>query len=129
VTAFVPERDLAQALQSGLAGVSLFRWGWAALESDVQPPSLPFVSLNRLTAVAGDLSDMCDADTDIESTITVETHAWQAGYEAARTLQDQVRAIVLPTGWRLQAEQDLYDPIFRAWRIAAQWSNIGPLKL
>jgi hypothetical protein len=123
----VNERELAQALDSGLAGVSLFRWGWAALESDQVPPSLPLVTLTRLNANVAALDDMCEQDADVEGETTCETHVWRAGYEEARMLQDQVRAIVIATGWRLQSEQDAYDGLFHAWRISAQWLNMGPL--
>jgi len=122
------ERELAQSLSAGLAGASLFRWGWAALESDYQPPSLPLVTLTRLQANLEAVADMCEQDVNVEGQTTVETHAWDRGYEDARLLQDQVRAVVLGgTGWRLLAEQDAYDEVFRAWRISAQWSNFGPL--
>jgi hypothetical protein len=118
------ERDLSQALSTGLAGTALFRWGWAALESDIQPPSLPLVTLTRLQANADALADMCAQDP-AEGETTVETHAWARVYEDARALQDQVRATILPTGWRLLAEQDAYDGVFRAWRISAQWAGFG----
>jgi hypothetical protein len=121
------ERELSQALAVGLAGVSLFRWGWAALETDVQPPSLPLVTLTRLSADVDVLADMCEQHADVDAETTVETHAWHRVYEEARLLQDQVRAIVLPTGWRLRGEQDVYDATFRAWRISAQWTHNGPM--
>ena len=123
------ERELSQALSAGLGGVSLFRWGWAALESDVQPPSLPLVTLTRTVANVDGLSEMCDQATDLVGETTVETHAWARVYEDARTLQDDVRAIIIGTGWRLLGEQDAYDTVFRSWRITAQWSSIGALNV
>jgi hypothetical protein len=122
------ERALSNALDAGLAGVALFRWGWAGLETDTEPPSLPFVTLARLNANVAAMDDMCDQTPMIDAETTVETHVWQEGYEAARLLQDTVRDLVMPTGWRLQAEQDAYDGVFRAWRISAQWQNTGPLR-
>lgn len=123
------ERDLAQAMYAGLAGASLFRWGWAALETDQQPPSLPLVTLTRVSANADELADMCPQEPDLEAQTTIETHAWARVYEDARALQDQVRAIVLDGSgeWRLLSEQDSYDSVFRAWRISAQWLGFGSL--
>ena len=120
------ERDVAQALLAGLAGVSAFNWGWAELESAMAPPSLPLVTLTRLQADVDAVADMC-TPTKLVGAITLESHAWSDGYEAARILQDAVRAIIIPTGWKLAGEQDSYDALFRAWRISAQWTNIGAL--
>lgn len=119
------EKELSQALQAGLAGV-LYRWGYAPLESASQPPSLPLVTLVRLSADVASMADMCTDDEFVGET-TVETHVWHHTYEDARLLQDQVRALILPTGWNLQAEQDLFDGTFRAWRISAQWTAVGGL--
>jgi len=123
----IGERELSQALSAGLAGVSLYRWGWHALETDVQPPTLPLVTLMRLTSNVDGVSDMCDQAVDLVGDTTLETHAWHPGYEDVRELQDVVREIIVPTGWRLLGEQDAYDGLMRAWRVSAQWSNIGPL--
>ena len=38
-----------------------------------------------------------------------------------------MRALIFATDWRLLAEQDAYDSVFRAWRISAQWSSFGDM--
>lgn len=122
----ISEREVSQALAAGLAGVAAFRWGWHAMESAWTPPALPVVTLTRLSSDVESVADMCRGDNIVGAT-TLETHAWAAGYEDARLLQDQVRAVVVGTGWNLTGEQDAYDAVFRAWRISAQWVNVGPL--
>jgi hypothetical protein len=118
------ERELAAALAAGLAGVAV-RWGWKGLESAEQTPSLPLVTLQRTMASAAPYMDMCEDLNPLADT-SVQVHTWHQEYEAARTLNAQVRAIVLAAGgWALQAEIDQYEPSFRAWRIAGDYLSAG----
>lgn len=127
MTATVSERDLAEQLAAGLAGVAAVRWGWKALESGETPPTLPLVTLQRSLASAGPYVDMCDQDVDGPMVdTTVQVHTWVAEYAAARSLNAQVRALVLGAGgWVLQAEVDEYDGLFRAWRISGEYLGAG----
>jgi hypothetical protein len=119
------ERELAQALETGLAGIAQVRWGWKAQEAAELPPGLPLVTIQRTLAAASGYWDMC-FDTDPLADTSIQVHTWHAAYEPARVLNAQVRAIVLAAGgWRLSAEVDDYEPNFRAWRIAGDYMSAG----
>lgn len=119
------ERELAAALETGLAGLAAVRWGWKALESAELPPSLPLVTIQRSNASATAYQDMCvDLNPLVDTSLQV--HTWVPQYEAARALNTQVRGIILAAGgWVLQGEADDYEPAFRAWRISGDYLGIG----
>jgi len=118
------EQELAQLLAASLPGVKV-RWGWSALESAWEPPTLPQVTLQRSLASASPYADMCvDLNPLVDTTLQV--HTWVEHYEAARALNTQVRAIILNAGgWALQAELDDFEPSFRAWRISGEYLGAG----
>lgn len=119
----ITERELAELLTISLPGIKV-RWGWSALESATEPPSLPLVTLQRSVASAAPYADMCvDLNPLVDTTLQV--HTWVQEYEAARALNTQVRAIILGGGWALQAELDDYEPGFRAWRISGEYLGAG----
>lgn len=119
------ERELAQILATGLAGIAEVRWGWKALETAELPPSLPLVTLQRSYASATSYQDMCVDDAPLVDT-SVQVHIWAKEYEAARALNAQTRALVLGAGgWALQGEADEYEPAFRAWRISGEYLSSG----
>jgi hypothetical protein len=119
------ERELAQLLETTLAGVAAVRWGWKAMETAEKPPSLPLVTLQRSLASAAAYIDMCEDPAPLVDT-TLQVHTWVTEYEAARALNAQVRSIILGAGgWGLQAEIDDYEPSFRAWRISAEYMGGG----
>jgi hypothetical protein len=119
------ERELVQALTSGLAGVADVRWGWKAAEYAELPPGLPLVTVQRTVASGAAWWDMCEAEAPLVDT-SIQVHTWHAVYEFGRDLNAQVRAIVLGAGgWRLSAETDDYEASFRAWRIAGDYTSIG----
>lgn len=119
------ERELAQLLEAGLAGVAAVRWGWKALEGAETPPTLPLVTLQRSVASAAAYVDMCP-DTDPLVDTSLQVHVWVTQYEDARTLNATVRGLILQAGgWQLQAEVDDYEPAFRAWRISGEYMGAG----
>jgi hypothetical protein len=120
------ERELFQLLSTAptLAGVEV-RWGWKALESATQPPSLGLVTLQRSIASATPYADMC-IDTRPLVDTTLQVHTWVKEYEAARALNAQVRSVILNAGgWALQAELDDYETSFGAWRISGEYLGAG----
>jgi hypothetical protein len=120
----ITERELAALLEAELAGVATVRWGWKALETAEDVPTLPLVTLQRTLASAAAYADMCvDLNPLVDTTLQV--HVWVKEYEAARALNTQVRAIVLGGNWALQAEIDVYEPAFRAWRISGDYLGAG----
>jgi hypothetical protein len=119
------ERELFQLLSTAptLAGVEV-RWGWKALESATQIPSLPLVTLQRSVASVA-YGDMC-VDRNPKVDTTLQVHVWVKEYEAARALNAQVRSVILNAGgWALQAELDDYEPSFAAWRISGEYLGAG----
>ena len=124
MAATIPERELFALLDAALTGNATVRWGWKALETATEPPSLPLVTLQRTLASASAYADMCiDLNPLVDTSLQV--HVWVDKYEAARALNTQVRAIVLGGGWALQAEIDVYEPAFRAWRISGDYLGAG----
>jgi hypothetical protein len=119
------ERAIVAILASALAPTPVV-WGWAPFETAGDPPSLPLVVVQRLTYSTIGYEDMCD-DSGVLGDSTVLVHAWALGYEDARGLNAAARSAMLTqaAGWRLQAENDLYEPAFRAWRVEGQWFGAG----
>ena len=80
--------------------------------------------MQRLNFSTVGFEDMCEGPYVGDTLLAIDT--WTVGYEAGRTLAASARAAVAAAGgWRLQAESDLYEPSFRAWRIQGQWLAAG----
>jgi len=122
--AALTEKAFVALLQAALAPARV-SWGWAPFESSTEPPSLPLVTVQRLTYSTASYEDMCQRAPYLGDT-TLTVHAWALGYEDARTLATAARdALADATGWRLQSESDLYEPTFRAWRVEGVWFTAG----
>jgi hypothetical protein len=113
------ERGLVAALAVALAPTPV-HWGFAPFEASTTPPGLPLVVVQRLTYSTGGYEDMCEGAYVGDTVLVVD--AWALGYEQGRALCAAVRDAVTEVGdWRLQSETDLFEPVFRAWRIQGQW--------
>lgn len=118
------ERELVAALALALSPVQV-SWGWAPFESADTVPTLPIVIVQRLNFASAPYEDMCEDPAYTGDTLIL-IDSWTRHYEDGRALATAARiAATAAGGWRLQAESDLYDPNFRAWRIQGQWLLAG----
>jgi len=120
------EKELVETVRTAVAPTQ-FKWGWAALETAENPPSLPLVVMVRTVADAAAWRDMCQRSADaLQANVSISVHVWAQTYEAVRDLQAIVRAAAHSApGWALQAETDQYDGAFRAWVITSDWQAEG----
>jgi hypothetical protein len=117
----MPEREVVATLAAALQPVEV-HWGYAPFESSSMPPTLPIVAVQRLNYSPATFDDMCTPAVYLgECILVVDT--WGRDYETARGVSAQVRSAMVAQvpGWKLQNENDLYEPNFHAWRVQGQW--------